>query len=243
MNQSEADMDNEMAGVLDELAKAAERLGRNPDECMRWVLKFAQADLPKYSEGQWADLATEVAIFIGRGPLVSVGRNITHLGAAFDWSGPPPKSARLKEEWVTYAPHPSRQQVLALQKHTKEALDIFAQRKELKFVLGPLHMTLEPWRVSRGGLSLKSHTPVDAFKFHLALLFSHYYGRVRSCGECSTLFLADRRNQLYCATRCLTRVTQRRWRERHMKKKPSKTTKRSLRQAGAKGARHGTKRR
>lgn len=235
-------MDQEEREMLDELFKAAERLGKNPDECMRWVLKFAQADLANYSDGQWTDLCAEVDVFTSRGPLIRTGRGFVHLGAAFDWSGPPPEEALPKGKWVAFTFHPSRKQVTALQEHTKEILEAFAQNEEIKLVLGPLHIYLEPWRAFRsGGLSFKTHTPADAFGFHLTLLLSHYHGRVRSCKACSTMFLADRRNQQYCTTRCLSRVTQRRWRERHMKKKPSKAIKGKKQQPSAKGGGHGTK--
>jgi hypothetical protein len=237
-------MDREEKAALDELFKAAERLGKTPDDCMRWVLKFAQADLKQYSEGQWADLCTEIEIFGTRGPLLRIGKRYTHLGPAFDWGGAPPEESRPQKKWITLTFTPSCKQVTALQKETARILAAFSRGGDIKFELGPLHIYLESWRTHKGGFSFKTHTPVDAFCFHLALLFSHYYGRIRACGECATVFLSDRRNQHYCTTRCLSRVTQRRWRERHMKKKRGKTIKRSKRQARAKGGpRHGTKRR
>lgn len=232
-------MDAEEKQMLGELFKAAERLGGNSDECMKWVLRFAQTDLSKLSDGQWTDLCTEVDVFNSRGPLLKADPGFRHVGAAHGWGESLTKESPPQGKWVTFTFRPSREQVAVLQGGTKEILEAFAKGEEIKFELGPLHVYLEPQQpFCTGGLSFRTHTPVDVFGFHLARLFSHYHGRVRSCRECTIMFLADRRNQHYCTTRCLSRSTQRRFREKHMKKSAL-----SRKHPGTKGGRHGKKRR
>lgn len=102
-------MDREELEWLNEDFKAAERIGPTPDACLRWVLQFAQTDLQKCSKDQWRHLCTEVHVFTSRGPLLRIGRGLTHLGAAIDWGGVSleqvPKKKRLT---LTFRPSMSK---------------------------------------------------------------------------------------------------------------------------------------
>ncbi len=228
-----------------EEVRAAERIGPTADHAMRWLIKFAQTDLTRLSEGQWSDLAAEVQVFTRRGPPVRIGRSTTRIRASFMWSIVVPKDQKAKEHKFTLVTQPSREQIGFLQKWASFSLDCIAKGGVVQVNAGIMLInifTSPP--PGQGHLSISTDSPKTAFGFHFAHLMAEYVKRLRHCAECRNLFLAERRNQRYCATRCLTRATQRRWRERHMKKKPHKTTKRSMHRADAKGgAQHGSKRR
>ena len=84
----------------------------------------------------------------------------------------------------------------------------------------------------------------QVFAYHVAHLLGAHSGRLRRCGECQTIFLMDRRQQVFCSARCLNRVTQRRWRDRRKQNVREKVVKSNMQKIGMKGgsARGKTKR-
>lgn len=231
---------------FDEEIRAAQRIGTTPDQAMRWVLRFAQTDLASLSEGQWLDLRAEVHVFMRQGPALKFGGTVAHIGAAFDWGGAPPKEDRPPRKRITVTIRPSPEQVAALQTQTRETLKGALAGHTLIFELGPLRLYVAPSHrmAKRSFLSINTHTPVDAFGFHLAYLLTQHRLRLRECPECKTKFLADRRNQVFCSPRCQSRVRQRRWKRHHLTKKRAKSAKQQRHPQTTKGRkRDGTKRR
>lgn len=243
--------EQEIERFKEEEAKAADRIGRTSDDATRWLIRFAQLDLNSLSEGQWSDLSAEIHAFTKRGPPLRVGRAVAHIGAVFQWRIPraeevDPKTHR---SLITIdSIRPSREQTIFLQKWAHFILDGLVTGASGSIAIGALHLDILPQEPSfkTSPLRIRTHTAKDAFGFHFAHLLADHYERLRRCGECQTLFLADRRNQRFCTTRCLTRVTQRRWRERQVKatKKRGKGPKQRKQESATKeGGRHGKARR
>lgn len=220
-------LENEEWAWLDEEVKAAGRLGKTPEQVMRWVLRFVQMDLSGLSEGQWSDLGAEAHVFTKKGPPLRIGRVTSYVAAVFDWGGGSPEKDLPKKGKTVLTIRPSREQITELQHLTRGIFESLAAKEPILFELGPLSLYVNPvsYSVKHGGLTIKVHGPFDAFGLHVAFLLAQHPGRLRRCAECQTLFLAERSNQQFCITRCLTRVTQRRWRERHRKKTAGKGTK------------------
>ncbi len=216
--------------------KAAERIGPSADQAMRWLIKFAQTDLASLSEGQWSDLTAEIQVFTKRGPPVKIGTASTRIAALFAWKVVPPKDPQAKDQKITLVTQPSQEQIAFLQKWAFISLDTIAKGGIVQVTVGTLLFDIfsNP-PPGQGHLAIESATPQAAFGFHFAHLLAEYVRRLRRCTECQTMFLSERRNQRFCTTRCLTRTTQRRWRERHINKKRPATTKRSKRHMQAKG--------
>jgi hypothetical protein len=225
---------------LDEEVKAAQRIGNTPEQAMQWVIRFAQTELSTLSEGQWSDLMAEVDVFMLKGPPLKIGRTTSHVGAAFDWGGAPSEEYAPRNKWIPVTIRPPRKAVEELHRCAQMSLEAVAKGNKMIFQLGPLHLTVEPVHpsIKHGGLTVKTHTPFDAFAYHVAHLLVHHNRRVRRCTECKSIFLAERKNQQYCTSRCLSRVTQRRWRERHKKKAHHKGVKQTKRTAATKGGSH-----
>lgn len=225
--------------------KAAERIGPSSDQAMRWLIKFAQTDLANLSEGQWSDLIAEVQVFTKRGPPLKMGRSTTRISASFTWKIIPPADPHAKDQEITIVTQPSREQIAFLQKWAFVSLDCIAKGGIVQVAAGTLLigiLTNPP--PGQGHLVISTDNPKAAFGFHFAHLLAEYVKRIRRCTECQLMFLSERRNQRFCTTRCLTRTTQRRWRERQLKKKSTKGRKRSHKQPSPKGeAHHGKKRR
>jgi len=247
MSLTETDLER----LREEELKADARIGWTSDDATRWLIRFAQLDLNTLSEGQWSDLTAEIHAFTKRGPPLKAGRSVTHIGAVFQWRIPrvedaDPKTQRSRITIDTI--RPSREQTTHLQTWAHFILDGLVTGGSASVVIGALHLDILPHEPSfkTSPLRIRTHTAKDAFGFHFAHLLADHYERLRRCGECQTLFLADRRNQRFCTTRCLTRVTQRRWRERQVKatKKRGKGPKQRKQESATKeGGRHGKARR
>ena len=74
----------------------------------------------------------------------------------------------------------------------------------------------------------------QTFTYNAAQILGAHSGRLRLCGECNDVFLADRRQQVFCSGRCLNRVTQRRWRAER-KEEGTVTAKPKIRREKSKG--------
>ena len=66
----------------------------------------------------------------------------------------------------------------------------------------------------RYGSVLVATTPkTKEFEYRVAVLLAHHAGRILPCQECQRIFLAARRDQLFCDPRCQMRVASRKWRK------------------------------
>jgi hypothetical protein len=66
----------------------------------------------------------------------------------------------------------------------------------------------------RRGSILVSTTPkTKEFEYRVAVSVAYHAGRIRRCKDCQRIFLAARRDQLFCDPRCQMRVASRKWRK------------------------------
>ena len=64
-----------------------------------------------------------------------------------------------------------------------------------------------------GSLLVATKPKTKEFEYRVAVLLANHAGRIRPCKECQRIFLAARRDQLFCDPRCQMRVASRKWRK------------------------------
>ena len=201
----------------EERQKAAERIGDTSDKVLRWLLRFNNTDLSKLTEGQWLDLERECYVFLTDGPPASHKRSTTWPDRG--WRLPISPHPRAKSR----VPGMSRRTVQDFQESLRTWLERLMQTYRLDFPPMPITLLIFHPKRFLSGIA-DSQLPVNGFYFpyfedyhqvfayHVAHILGDHSGRLRRCTECETIFLMDRRQQVFCAPRCLNRVTQRRWR-------------------------------
>jgi hypothetical protein len=91
--------------------------------------------------------------------------------------------------------------------------------------------------------------PVQSFFYRVAYLLEDFGASIRRCKQCSTFFLAQRSDQLFCKVRCQNRDAQNRLRAKRQSaelrkrgRPPKVTTEPStIQPQNKKGGQHGTK--
>lgn len=215
---------------LEERQKARERIGETSEKALQWLLRFAKTNLSQLTEGQWLDLEQEMGVFIMEPPP----------GLSVRWDPGTKQRPGLKLLRSTLHPTPGfrpkifwRSRVTGFQGPLREWLDDFM--KPLGVCFKPMRLeirVLHPKYFLPGltdaqlpenfGFSALFENYEQVFAYNVAHLLSAHSGRLRLCRECNHIFLADRRQQVFCSARCLNRVTQRRWREAHKEKRVRK---------------------
>ena len=202
-----------------ELLRAVARIG-GPVEGLRWLLRFAQADLPKLTSGQWVDLGAELIAFTLWGPVGSASSQRRpqqsaekSLLSALNVHNAPRVATAF---WGT---HPLPQPLIAkAQGLLRSGIESVLQTGAATFP--PVQLNFSIHKGHKSPLFVVSANALPrVFAYRAACLLGEYMEGIRRCAECQTLFLIDRRDQKYCSTRCLSRVSQRRFQARLRKKK------------------------
>ena len=236
---------------LEERQKARERIGETSEKALQWLLRFAKTDLSQLTEGQWLDLEKEMDVFIMEPP--------PGLSVRWDPGTKPRPGLKLKPSL-----HPTpgfrpkifwRSRVTSFQGPLRKWLDDFMKPGGIWFEPMRLQVLLRHPKYFFSGLtdaqlpenfgfSALFENYEQTFAYNVAHLLGAHSGRLRLCGECKHIFLADRRQQVFCSARCLNRVTQRRWREAQKEKQERRRHRsKSSRKRSRGGATNGKKRR
>lgn len=227
------------------MQKARERLGDTSEKVLRWLLHFANTDLSKQSEGQWLDFEEEFHEFLRHVPPEN-RKKVTR------WPRPPEITSFISE-WSMLRGLAEESQI-----NLRAWLERLMRTHEIEFDPMPLTLRLRRLRYfvdsdvvkdselpEQGGLESRFPTAHQVFAYLVAHILAAHCGRLRRCTECQTIFLVDRRQQVFCSSRCLNKVTQRWWRANQPKNTPKKKLKGKSRDVGLtkRGATHGKSKR
>jgi len=181
-----------------EYAKALGRIGPTPAHAVRWLLKFIQENIDELSSGDLTNRAFEIASFAywgtgDKGPsLASIKQ--------WKWAG---------SKYLTY---PEGDEIKTLQRSLRNHIERLLRSghtafeiQKLKLDIGADHDT--PY------FSLSTES---AFEYRIAVSLGEQAHRIRRCGSCQTIFLAVRRKQQWCSTRCQSRMGTKRFREKQL---------------------------
>ena len=215
----------------EEERKAAERIGDTPEKVLRWLLCFMAADIAALSKGQWLDLQIELAFFAEYGlPGKEPGKKPA-ISSRGGWVPLlPPEQLKRLENKIVIMKGPTPEIATRLQMLIRTWVDALLMKYAVVFPPFSLSLRLYHPRFfvgrdmpdaklpNNGACWVCFENAEQGFSYHAAHLLGALAGRLRRCAECSSVFAVDRRQQQFCSPKCLGRVTQRRWRERHSKK-------------------------
>lgn len=212
----------EIALYQDEIGKAETRIQETPGAAMGWLTWFSQVKLSELSTGQGTDLGYEINLFgdsFLTGPdrfpiLPSYGLSV------LDWEG----NLRCAEEEIPLMmkklsrnerfpiPLPSHAKVEGLQKKAYRLLNTFLRNDMCRMPLPKIEINIKRFPdTDQLETQLIVNRPLELFTYNISLLVCTHALRIRRCPECIRIFLADRKNQLYCSVRCQTRVATRKY--------------------------------
>jgi len=165
---------------LDELTKAAGRVGSNGRQQLEWALRLVyDPDVKSWGAGRWRDLQIELGLFRGAGKMLSVFR----------------KGAKLP---VRHPIFPDEQETKKIHKALVDSLAGYSARNEIvRRWTGATSFTL---RDGRFDFAVGDLVVGCLVKF-MSLLgeFSDY---VRQCAKCNQWFVGRKPGQTFCSKRC-----------------------------------------
>jgi len=190
-----------------EMTKARERITTRPNGEIGWLVHFIQIDLDALTPSEWMVLAYEVASFAeADGP----DRHAMPIASASGWS-----VQAIPGETLEYT-LPSRKEAMQLQRTIRGHLEHLWQHAIAPVTFSDLTLvvTMPGAFHDRHGSLLVATTPkTKEFEYRVAVSLAYHAGRIRPCQECPRIFLAARRDQLFCDPRCQMRVASRKWRK------------------------------
>lgn len=189
-----------------ERKRASARIENGPDGIVGWVIRFLQTDLDPLTPSEWTLLAFEVASFVD--DLTDRYGGIVATETGWEISAVPegPLEPRL----------PSRREAIAVQQAVRTQLEAFWDKGCAAFTFPQLTLIVTPpgaFHPNRGTVVVAAKQKIKEFEYRFAHLLAESGEYIRRCPECRTIYLAIRRDQLYCRPRCQARVASRKWRE------------------------------
>ena len=190
-----------------EMTKARERITTTPNGEIGWLVNFIQLDLDALTPSEWMVLAYEVASFAeADGP----DRHAMPIVSASGWS-----VQAIPGETLEYT-LPSRKEAIQLQHTIRGHLEHLWKHAIAPVTFSDLTIVVTmpgAFHDRHGSLLVATKPKTKEFEYRFAVLLAHHAGRVRVCQECPRIFLAARRDQLFCDPRCQMRVASRKWRK------------------------------
>ena len=191
-----------------EYQKAIERIRTMADGAVGWVLKFLQTDLETLTPTEWTLVAFEVAAFVDE-------TGDRYGGMVAPESGWSVEGVPNAENYQTI---PSRKEAQDIQAAVLEQLERYWHEGYTAFTFPQMTLVV----VSPGGFSDETGTifvvakrKAKEFEYRFVHLLAQSGDYIRRCPECARIYLAIRRDQVYCQPRCQNRVAARKWREGH----------------------------
>ena len=115
---------------------------------------------------------------------------------------------------------PSRKEAMQLQRTIRGHLEHFWKHAIAPVTFSDLTLVVTmpgAFHDRHGSLLVATRPKTKEFEYRVAVLLAHHAGRIRPCQECQRIFLAARRDQLFCDPRCQMRVASRKWRKTQKK--------------------------
>lgn len=183
----------------DEFLKALERLGNHSVALMDWLLTFVRRNLDELSKGDWLNLTYEVALFVWLNGPASPNSDYC-------------EGIEMKPETI---PLPEAVVIKQCQAISRKHLNEFIAKGSTSFhVQSGISMTVK--KLASGGcyMTYSAREVTAGFEHAVARTLLTVGSDIGQCPECEQLFIRYRRNMRFCSTKCLSRVTTRRLREK-----------------------------
>jgi hypothetical protein len=188
--------------LLQQIAKASGRVGREATKAAEWLVKFIQLDLNRFTGRQWADLRDELIYLT--------------VGTPDMWSDLPGRLQTSPLGFQKTRGFYNRTRIRGTQTLVKDLVEQLVQKGRAEYLMSPARHTLFLYTAKDKVFPyLTTEEPREAFMLNLADLLKEKGNRVRLCRgqddpDCSKWFLARSKKQIYCTPRCQSRDNMRR---------------------------------
>jgi len=189
-----------------EYQKAIERIRTMQDGAVGWVLTFLQTNLEALTPTEWTLVAFEIAAFVDETGDRFGGMVAPESG----WSVEGVPNAK------NYQTIPSRKEALDIQTAVLAQLELYWHEGYTAFTFPQMTLVVvSPGSFSdeAGTIFVSAKRKAKEFEYRFVHLLAQSGDYIRRCPECAKIYLAIRRDQLYCQPRCQNRVAARKWRE------------------------------
>ena len=190
-----------------EITKATERVMTTANGEIGWIVNFIQLDLEALTPSEWMVLAYEVASFV---EADGSDRHALPIALSSGWS-----MQAIPGETLHYT-LPSRKEAIQVQRTIRGYLEHMWTYAIAPVTFSDLTIIVTlpgAFHPRHGSLLVATKPKTKEFEYRFAVLLAQHSGRVRTCQECTRIFLAARRDQLFCDPRCQMRVASRKWRK------------------------------
>ncbi|MBX3121296.1 MAG: hypothetical protein KF784_19750, partial [Fimbriimonadaceae bacterium] len=174
-----------------EYQKAIERIRSMPDGAVGWVLKFLQMELEALTPTEWTLVAFEVAAFVDETGDRYGGMVAPESG----WSVEGVPNAK------NYQTIPSRKEAQDIQATVLEQLELYWHEGYTAFNFPQMTLVVvSPGEGSdeAGTIFVSAKRKAKEFEYRFVHLLAQSGDYIRRCPECAKIYLAIRRDQLYC---------------------------------------------
>ncbi len=190
-----------------EMAKAWQRINATPNGEIGWLVNFIQLDLDIFTPSEWMVLAYEIARFAqAEGP----DKHTMSLAVASGWSVQAIPGVTL--EYTL----PSRKEAMQLQRTIRGHVEQLWKHAVAPVTFSDLTLLVTlpgTFHERHGSLLVATRPKSKEFEYRVVVLLAQHAGRIRPCQECQRIFIAARRDQLFCHPRCQMRIASRKWRK------------------------------
>jgi ribosomal protein S27AE len=198
----------------EELEKAFPRIGETSFEATAWLVRFAKAPIDSLSQGALMDLGWEIN-YLADFRLIT--GELPYWGIAAsekDWAGRRRFEGEGVEESLSrivlgefYRPPmgpPTLNQIKSLQQFVAKLLADRMENDSFHLTLPSLDIIAAfPKDAILSAVVLTfAGSPQLLFKHNVASLLLKHAQRIRRCPKCQKTFFADRKNKLYCTSKC-----------------------------------------
>lgn len=203
----------------EELEKAQSRIGKTPLKTIQWVtgrlLSLTDDQFRRMSDGDLKNLFYELAVFslLGTRRLrrIKAGKSILmdHVWGGASWGNVVAPGQSI----------PSLNETKILLIELKRLVENILSNHMAEITLHETKLVIDVGH-DRGELLTFHGRIQDRFLFHLAQLLSDFGARLKRCKDrdCLRIFVTVRRKQLFCSTRCQSRIATRALRQEQRKR-------------------------
>lgn len=206
--------------------KAHKQTWGTPQRALKWLLKFAEVDIPNLTPEAVIELRLQVYVFGEWGLPITIGRRRSNIPFSIEGSG----GVCWGEDGVPAGITTRHLRILQtkLQEHLRDL------RLDGKTAIPIPATTMKVISIPKAPgskfgsqclLNMEYEQEFTGFWFNVSFLLGCFGGMIRQCSRCRKTYYAERERQAYCGHACQNAATQQRHRERVRALKASKRKK------------------
>ena len=191
------------------LEQAKKFVVTTPRQTIKWVLRFLKTDCGQLSETDWIKIQAELTVFIRFYPEFKRGLGSLAINS---------RSFFAPTDYDYYPRMLNREEAKALSRDAIKLLQNFIQAKHnapfwesifYEKLSVDISIKFPTAKKLESVFSIWVQDQIQLFKINLLLLLCEFAPHIKNCEPCGSLFLAKRKDQIFCSNKCATLTFQR----------------------------------